>query len=200
MSSGVWLITDGARPHSPPQPSAAQGFAAPPYTPGPPTAVAPSPPPDPLPPSPPVRVRVPAIEVDAPVMKLGLTSDGSLEVPPERRKNLVGWYGDGTAPGAAGTALVAGHVDNHQGPAAFYSLGSLKKGNTVEIRREDGRTAVFSIDAVEVYDGAGFPDKKVYGPARRPELRLITCGGGFDKARQEYLGNVVVFAHLTGTK
>ena len=195
LSTGVWLLTDGAASTPPPQPSAAEGFAAGRPRPAPsPAAVAP------LPPSEPVRVTVPSVRIDAPLMKLGLAANGSLGVPPDKDTNLAGWYADGTVPGALGTALVAGHVDNRAGPAVFYRLGSLRKNDTVRILRKDGRTAVFGIDAVEVYDGRDFPDHKVYGPARRSELRLITCGGGFDKKAQEYLGNVVVFAHLTGSR
>jgi hypothetical protein len=31
-----------------------------------------------------------------------------------------------------------------------------------------------------------------------PELRLITCGGTFDRARGSYRDNLVVFARLAG--
>ncbi|WP_260475874.1 class F sortase, partial [Streptomyces sp. WAC 06725] len=148
----------------------------------------------------PLRVRIPSLGVNAPLTGLGLDENGSLATPPEGDRNLAGWYENGTTPGTTGTSLIAGHVDTRSGPAVFYNLGALKKNHTIEVVRADGRTAVFSIDAVEVYDGNDFPDKKVYGPADRPELRLITCGGGFNKARQEYLGNVVAFAHLTATK
>ena len=137
--------------------------------------------------------------MNAPLTGLGLTPQGSLEVPPAQRKNLAGWYEDGTTPGERGTAIVAGHVDNAEGPAVFYRLGALKKGSTVEVERRDGTVALFAVDAVEVYDARAFPDKKVYGAARRPELRVITCGGGYAKDTG-YRGNVVVFAHLTGSR
>jgi sortase (surface protein transpeptidase) len=132
-------------------------------------------------------------------MGLGLTQTGSLDVPPAERKNLAGWYEAGTTPGETGTAIVAGHVDNAEGPAVFYRLGALKKGSTIEVDRRDGGTALFSVDAVEVYDAEDFPDEKVYGPAPRPELRVITCGGGYSRTTG-YQGNVVVFAHLTGSR
>ncbi|MBW5426214.1 class F sortase, partial [Streptomyces sp. BG9H] len=153
----------------------------------------------PLPPSPPDRVRIPAIGVDAPLMGLALTPQGSLDVPPAGRKNLAGWYEAGTTPGERGTAIVAGHVDNKEGPAVFYELGALRKGRTIEIERRDGSVAVFTVDANEVYDAKDFPDEKVYGAAPRPELRVITCGGKYSK-RTGYQGNVVVFAHLTAVR
>ncbi|WP_189306522.1 class F sortase [Streptomyces albospinus] len=194
LGAGGWLVANGSEDTAPPpQPSAAQGFPARPPGARPPAAA-------PLPASPPVRVRVPSLHIDAPLVRLGLAADGSLAAPPAGNRNLAGWYGDGTPPGATGTALVAGHVDTRDGPAVFYRLGSLTKGGTVQILRKDGRTAVFTVDAVEVYDGRHFPDGKVYGEAARPEIRLITCGGGFSRSRQEYLGNVVVFGHLTGSQ
>jgi hypothetical protein len=77
--------------------------------------------------------------------------------------------------------------------------GALRKGSTIEIGRRDGSTAVFTVDAVEVYAARNFPDDKVYGAAPRPELRVITCGGGYSKSTG-YQGNVVVFAHLTASR
>ncbi|MGC9377675.1 class F sortase [Streptomyces sp. MH13] len=188
LCSGTWLLLD-ARAGAPPQPTTAQartGQAG--------EAAAPA-----LPPSPPDRVRIPAIGVDAPMTGLGLTPSGSLDVPPAEKENLAGWYEAGTTPGETGTAIVAGHVDNAEGPAVFYRLGALEKGGTIEVDRRDGGVAVFTVDAVEVYTARDFPDAKVYGAADRPELRVITCGGDYSRATG-YQGNVVVFAHLTGSR
>jgi hypothetical protein len=190
LGSGVWLLGTGSATHAPPQPSAAEGRPEP----GEERLGSPA-----LAPSPPTRIRIPAIRVNAPLMGLGLTSSGSLDVPPAGNKNLAGWYEAGITPGERGTAIVAGHVDNTEGPAVFYDLGGLRRGAVIEVDRQDGSVAVFTVDAVEVYSARDFPDKKVYGPAKRPELRVITCGGGYSKLTG-YQGNVVVFAHLTGSR
>ncbi|BDM74020.1 class F sortase (plasmid) [Streptomyces nigrescens] len=153
--------------------------------------------PSPLPESEPLRVRIPRTGVDAPLMRLGLDRDRRLDVPPPTDRNLAGWYKDGVTPGDTGTALITGHVDTKTGPAVFYSLGALKQGDTIRVVRKDGRTAVFTVYAVEVFSGTDFPDEKVYGASARPELRVLTCGGGYDRARHEYLGNVVVFARMS---
>ncbi|MEU6824775.1 class F sortase [Streptomyces atriruber] len=197
LCSGAWLLSSGAESHPPPQPSAAQAAQAPATTPG--TDPRSDSGPTPLPPSPPDRVRIPAIGVDTPLMGLRLTRQGSLDVPPPERKNLAGWYEAGTTPGERGTAIVAGHVDNKDGPAVFYELGALEKGRTIEVERRDGSVAVFTVHANEVYDAKDFPDEKVYGAASRPELRVITCGGKYSK-QTGYQGNVVVFAHLTAVR
>ncbi|WP_055489903.1 class F sortase [Streptomyces sp. TP-A0356] len=190
LCSGIWLLSSGAQSQAPPQPSAAQAAVDPDHQGSAASALAPSPP---------DRIRIPSIRVNAPLMGLGLTSSGSLDVPPAEKKNLAGWYEAGTMPGETGTAIVAGHVDNSQGRAVFYDLGALKKGSVIEVDRRDGTTALFTVDAVEVYAASDFPDDKVYGAAKRPELRVITCGGGYSK-RTGYQGNVVVFAHLTGSR
>ncbi|MFF7985963.1 class F sortase [Streptomyces sp. NPDC007901] len=190
LGSGIWLLAPGAGAHTPPQPSAAEGRPDPVEE----RLRAPA-----LPHSPPTRIRIPAIHVNAPLMGLSLTPAGSLDVPPAGEKNLAGWYEAGTAPGEIGTAIVAGHVDNTEGPAVFYDLGALKRGATIEVDRQDKAVAVFTVDAVEVYQARDFPDEKVYGAARRPELRVITCGGGYSRTTG-YQGNVVVFAHLTGSR
>ncbi|CAL9570397.1 class F sortase [Streptomyces sp. Tu 3180] len=193
LCSGLWLLREGTGTHAPPQPSAAQAHAGVDDR-GGGRAAAPA-----LPPSPPDRVRIPSIDVDAPLTGLRLTKTGSLGVPPADRKNLAGWYEAGTTPGETGTAIIAGHVDNAEGPAVFYSLGALRKGSTIEVDRRDGGVAVFAVDAVEVYDARDFPDARVYGAASRPELRVITCGGNYSRTTG-YQGNVVVYAHLTGSR
>ncbi|MFJ6071471.1 class F sortase [Streptomyces sp. NPDC093065] len=149
----------------------------------------------PLPYSVPDRVSVPAIQVDAPVMGVGLDADGWVDAPPPEDPNLAGWFTGAVSPGEKGTSVVVGHVDNQQGPAVFYGLGALKKGNKVEVHRQDGKTAVFEIYGIEVFEKNNFPGDRVYGSKGTPELRVITCGGGFTK-QNGYDGNVVAFARL----
>ncbi|MFF3576914.1 class F sortase [Streptomyces mirabilis] len=141
------------------------------------------------------RVRIPAIQVNAPVVPVGLDSAGWVDAPPPDNANLAGWFTGAVSPGEKGTAVIVGHVDNMRGPAVFYGLGSLKKGNRVEVQRKDGKTATFEIYGVDVFTKKNFPGDRVYGSKGTPELRVITCGGGFSK-QHGYDGNVVVFAHL----
>ncbi|WP_153183095.1 class F sortase, partial [Streptomyces sp. E5N91] len=128
----------------------------------------------PLPYSVPDQVSIPAIQVDAPVMGVGLDADGWVDAPPPEDPNLAGWFTGAVSPGEKGTAVVVGHVDNQQGPAVFYGLGALKKGNKVEVHRQDGKTAVFEIYGIEVFEKNNFPGDRVYGSKGSPELRVIT--------------------------
>ncbi|MFM9369881.1 class F sortase [Streptomyces sp. Da 82-17] len=154
--------------------------------------------PEPLPFSLAERVRIPAIQVDAPIQPVGLDAEGWVDAPPPEDPNLAGWFNGAVSPGEKGTSVVVGHVDNNAGPAVFYGLGSLTKGNHVEIQRKDGRTAVFEVYGIEVFDKNNFPGTKVYGDNGSPELRVITCGGGFTK-ENGYDGNVVAFARMVKT-
>ncbi|MFJ9551364.1 class F sortase [Streptomyces erythrochromogenes] len=145
------------------------------------------------------RIRIPTINVDAPVMTVGLDAEGWIDAPPPQDRNLAGWYLNGISPGQRGSAVIVGHVDNAQGPAVFYGLGSVKPGNQIEVERYDGRTAVFEVYGVEVFSKEAFPGARVYGDTGHAELRVITCGGGYSKARG-YDGNVVVFARMVESR
>ncbi|MEU6814480.1 class F sortase [Streptomyces sp. NPDC046860] len=194
LLTGVALIRNGSGEFDvgPPQPASAAAPAADVRT---PPSAAPATAPAGLPFSAAERVRIPAIQVDAPVTPVGLDADGWVGAPPPEDPNLAGWFTGAVSPGEKGTSVIVGHVDNTKGPAVFYGLGALKKGSRVEVRRQDGRTAVFEVYGVEVFEKSKFPGDRVYGSKGTPELRVITCGGGFSK-QNGYDGNVVVFARL----
>ncbi|MFF1924195.1 class F sortase [Streptomyces sp. NPDC058221] len=197
MLTGIALMRNGADlSPGPPQPVAATSVDH--KKDAPPAPVA-GPAVKPLAYAPVDRVSIPSIQVDAPVVDVNLDPDGWIETPPPQDPNLAGWYQNGIAPGQLGTSVVVGHVDNMAGPAVFYGLGSLKKGNRIEISRSDDRVAVFEVYGVEVFAKNDFPGARVYGDTGKAELRVITCGGGFTKANG-YDGNVVVFARLVGTR
>ncbi|MFD6249587.1 class F sortase [Streptomyces roseolus] len=150
----------------------------------------------------PRRVELPALGIDAPVVPRGLDATGAVDPPPYELPHTVGWYEPGTTPGAAGPALLVGHVDTDTRPAVFYDLSATRPGETVRVTRTDGSVAVFTVDDVSVVPRDAFDPAKVYGPrdAARAELRLITCGGTFDHTTGTYTANVVVSAYLTSTE
>jgi hypothetical protein len=143
---------------------------------------------------PPARVGIPAIGVDAALAPIGLDGSGAL-VPPADF-DQAGWFAAGPAPGQPGPAVLAGHVDDRTGPAVFYRLEELAAGDQVLITGADGQPVRFTVTRVAAYPKNAFPTAEVYGPTTRPELRLITCGGPFDRSRRSYTDNVVVFARL----
>jgi sortase (surface protein transpeptidase) len=140
----------------------------------------------------PVRIRVPSIGVDSSLVNLGIAADGSLEVPTDYQR--AGWLDRSPAPGRQGPAVIAGHVDSKSGPAVFFRLADLKPGAKILVTTGDGRTVSFAVSSVERYSKRAFPTGAVYGPVPGPVLRLITCGGVFDRSVGHYRDNVVVYA------
>ncbi|MGW2085928.1 class F sortase [Streptomyces sp. NPDC001880] len=148
----------------------------------------------------PQRLQITDIAVNAPFTDLSLGPTGQLNAPPPNDKNLVGWYKDGVTPGERGAAILAGHVDTMTGPAVFLQLRNLKPGAKVDITRKDGSVATFKVDSVEQFSKAKFPDDRVYAETNTAQLRLITCGGAYNKTAKDYEDNVVAFAHLDSFK
>jgi sortase (surface protein transpeptidase) len=143
----------------------------------------------------PVRIRIPAIGVEAAVVALEVDAQGVL--PPPATNGETGWWRAGPEPGEPGPAVVVGHVDSRQGPAVFFRLRQLVPGDEIAVDRADGSTAVFTVGRNERYGKHAFPTDAVYGDTPDAQLRLITCGGGFDRRAGSYLDNQVVFANRT---
>ncbi|MFJ8634862.1 class F sortase [Streptomyces sp. NPDC093568] len=146
----------------------------------------------------PVRLLIPAIDVDTPVMRLGLAADGTVEVPPIAADDRAGWYRNSPTPGQVGPSVILGHVTvGGYGDGVFRRLKELREGDRIVARRQDGTSAEFAVGAVRTVAKAEFPAREVYGDVSGPELRLITCGG--PRSGDEYRDNVIVFAKLSAT-
>ena len=141
----------------------------------------------------PVSIRIPAIGVVARVVAVGLGPDRSMEVPPV---DLAGWYEPGPRPGEAGPAVIVGHVDSRRGPAVFFRLNRLRPGDRIVVGRARGGARSFVVERIERQPKQALPVARIWNPTRRPVLRLITCGGSFDRATGHYRDNVVVYANL----
>ena len=139
----------------------------------------------------PTRLKVKAIGLDTALETLKIGKDGEL-IPPKSFPK-AGWYADGTLPGDTGPAVIAGHVDSKRGPAVFYKLRELTKGDRIEVVR-GGQTVRFTVTSTAWYPKSDFPTNEVYGPTPDRQLRLITCGGVFDRSLRSYKDNLVVYA------
>lgn len=142
----------------------------------------------------PASLRMPAIGVSTgPLVDLGIAADGTMQVPADYAR--AGWFTGSAAPGERGPAVIAGHVDSRTGPAVFYRLRDLRAGDVVEVEQRDGDVVRFAVSSVQKYAKDAFPTAKVYGPVPGPALRLITCGGVFDRSTGHYRDNIVVYAN-----
>lgn len=145
----------------------------------------------------PTQLIISRVGIDTSIMELGLAPDGTLEVPPDVRDGPAGWYRGLASPGEVGPAVIVGHLDAPDAPAVFYNLGALRTGDTARIVRADGSVAAFRVREVGTYPRENFPTNAVYGPSPTSVLRLVTCGGAYERG-VGYSHNVVVFADLIG--
>ena len=150
----------------------------------------------------PVQVDIDAIGVHAKVWARGLDRHGGVKPPPYAKPKVVGWYRGGPTPGEAGASILVGHVDTDTRRAVFYPLSSVRPGNRVEVTGADGTVAEFTVVSTDVVPRADFDARRVYAAEQehRAEVKLITCGGTFDRSTHAYTANVVVTAYLTGTR
>ena len=142
----------------------------------------------------PAFVDIEAIGAVSTIERLGTLLDGRLETPNDFMK--VGWWSGGVVPGEKGPAVLAGHLDSVAGPAIFARLSQLKPDDLIRIARKDGVVVTFAVTRVDRYPKDRFPAVSVYGPTDQAELRLITCGGSFDRQARSYNDNTVVYARL----
>jgi hypothetical protein len=152
----------------------------------------------PLPDSAPTALRIDSIDASSSLVALGLNKDRTVAVPPVSTPGQASWYKLGPSPGARGPAVILGHINGAGRQGIFARLSQVKPGDLVRVTRQDGKTAVFTVTRLRQVAKSAFPTREVYGDTADAELRLITCGGGFDAARHSYVDNIIAFATLTG--
>jgi Sortase domain len=143
----------------------------------------------------PTSITIPAIGVHAPIVAVGLQADGAMQVPDPGQ---VGWYRLGPQPGAPGPAVLIGHVDNRTGPDVFYRLRQLRPGDQILIGHSDGTTSRFLVGRLEQHPKTALPTSRIFTTAPGRWLRVVTCGGKWNRDTGHYRDNVIVFASPTG--
>jgi sortase (surface protein transpeptidase) len=144
----------------------------------------------------PVSVDIPKIGAKSTLVPLGLNPDNTVEVPPVTQPMQAGWYSYGPTPGEVGPSVILGHVDGNKRKGIFYRLKEMAPGDKISVARKDGSTANFVVTKIDQVAKDTFPTDAVYDNTVNPELRLITCGGSFDRAARNYRDNIIVFAIL----
>lgn len=142
----------------------------------------------------PVRLLVDSIKVDSEVYPIGLDTNRALAVP--RRADVTGWWSGGYAPGEAGPTVIVGHYDSKTAPGVFAKLKDVEEGDIITIEQSDGSTFTFIVVQVERLQKSAFPTSKVYGKTDGSTLRLVTCGGKFNRKTGHYVDNVIAYADL----
>lgn len=142
----------------------------------------------------PVKIAIPDLGIDATVIKVGLTKEGNMDVPEDYSQ--VGWFELGYKPGQKGNAVMAGHVDNKNGPAIFYDLRKLIPGNEVLVYDNEGVIQKYIVTRNVVYPKGDAPMEEIFGSSETARLNLITCTGRFDNNTSSYQERLVVFTYL----
>ncbi|GAA0614661.1 hypothetical protein GCM10009001_34920 [Virgibacillus siamensis] len=146
----------------------------------------------------PDTIKIPAIDVESEVEKVGLMKNGQMAVPENFR--ITGWYDLGPKPGERGSAVIAGHVDDKTGPGVFFNLKDLQKGDEVKIMNKDGKQLVFEVVGKEIFPMDDAPVKQIFGYTSRQMLNLVTCTGPFDRSKGGHINRLVVYTELQTDK
>jgi hypothetical protein len=140
----------------------------------------------------PTRVIIAALDIDGPVIPVGVNAASQLDVPPDAR-TLV-WYRYGPSPGGPGSAVIAGHLNWRGTTGIFARLDKIPVGATITVVYDDGSQRDFIVSAVELVDKPAVAVNGTFAREGERMLRLVTCGGEFEKAVRSYRSNVVVTA------
>ncbi|MBA2175304.1 class F sortase [Halobacillus locisalis] len=142
----------------------------------------------------PTQITIPAIDVDAAIEPVGVLNNGEMGVPEDPDK--AGWFEPGTEPGNTGNAVLAGHVDSRTGPAVFYDLKKLEKGDTITVSDDTGDTRTYVVERLESYPWDASPINQIFGPTDEKRLNLITCTGEFLRDQGGHQDRLVVYTTL----
>src|SRR5690606_40553215 len=149
----------------------------------------------------PVAVEVPRLGARVDVEPVGVADDGQMEIP--AFAETAGWYRFGASPAdTEGTVVIAAHVDSiaSEGLGPFAALRDADPGDEIEVRLEDGSTAVYIVDEVDRRTKEGIDWEEVFVRDGDPRLVLITCGGWFLRDVGHYEDNLLVWAVPRGAR
>ncbi len=144
----------------------------------------------------PVRLIIPSINVDAPIIYVGLAPDGSVDVP--KGPDQVAWFQFGPRPGAKGSAVITGHYGPWRNGAnsVFDNLYKLKQGDKIYVKDDKGISLTFTVRDSHIYNpNESVPE--VFSKDDGTYLNLITCHGDWLANQKTYTKRLVVFTDAT---
>ncbi|WP_231887340.1 class F sortase [Paenibacillus jamilae] len=142
----------------------------------------------------PHKIDIPAVRIHSIIEPVTYLENGQMGVPD--KTDRVGYLSNHVLPGSAGNAIMDGHVDTYTGPAVFYPLKKLKKGDYVYVTGDNGCKLQFVVESVKFYLTPEAPIQTIFGPTEEHRLNLITCAGRYSRSKKEHEGRLVVFTKL----
>ena len=129
----------------------------------------------------PTRLTIPALDVKAKIEVVGKDKQGRMDVP--KQTEQVAWYKYGAKAGQTGNVVLAGHLDDKEGPAVFYDLAKLKKGQRIEVTGKTGQQVSYVVTNVMSYPVDEAPVGSIFGATVMHKLTLISCIGTFTNSK-----------------
>ena len=129
----------------------------------------------------PNRLKIPAIDVNAKIEVVGKDAKGRMDVP--KQTDQVGWYRYGAKANQTGNVILAGHLDDTNGPAVFYDLAKVKRGQRIEVSSKTGEQVSYVVTNVKSYPVDQAPVGLIFGATLAQRLTLITCVGTFTQSK-----------------
>ena len=142
----------------------------------------------------PVRLKIPAIKVDAVILQVGLTSGGAMDTP--TTPDEVAWFNLGPRPGDTGSAVIDGHFGpwkTRQGGSVFDNLFKLHTGDTVYVEDDKGVSIAFVVREIRNYDAKADATGIFSSTDDQSHLNFITCEGMWNSFFKSYPQRLVVF-------
>jgi LPXTG-site transpeptidase (sortase) family protein len=141
----------------------------------------------------PTLLKVPSLGISAKVEEVGRKADGTMGTPADFMD--VGWWGEGQKPGEEGNAVFDGHVNNALTKAGvFEHLSQVHKGDYVTVSDAEGRTMVYEVSEVSLYDTDRAPLAAIFAKTGPSQLVLITCEGEWVQDEHSFDKRLVVVA------
>ncbi|MCK5122725.1 MAG: sortase [Candidatus Pacebacteria bacterium] len=140
----------------------------------------------------PQKLEIPKLGINTRIQDVGLDANQKMKTPSNNTD--VAWFNLGPKPGEIGSAVIVGHLDTKSSqPAVFWDLHKLKAGDDVFVIDGENNKKRFQVIFSEKYGTETAPMEKIFGADDGIYLNLITCGGVWDKAKNNYSERVVVF-------
>jgi len=146
----------------------------------------------------PARLVIENAAVDAEIER-GKIEDGVMLDP--STPYIVTWYDELGYVGQGTNVVMSGHLDYFDVPiGVFYYVPQLVAGDLVQVTDEDGAVWEYEVEWNELYQVADLTpeiiQEEIVNHTENEALTLITCGGTFDPAINEYIERRVIRANL----
>jgi hypothetical protein len=142
----------------------------------------------------PSRLTIETASLDISVRPVGVASDGQMELPPDPA--VIGWYRFGPGPADdQGTVVLGGHLDSRQyGVGPLVRLRRIDEGDLITVRLNDGSAARYRVQDVEDIAKKKLPVDRLFAREGPRVLKIVTCGGPYDRDNGGYRDNLIVTA------